>query len=135
MPVDPRLAYHLPGARILTLVRTSDGSTYLDEIRRALAGYLSTREGRTAESWQDAWNRLTGATPGHTGTLRLTTARCTTCRGRRVTHRHAARNLARTGNPHVCGDCIGTGRGRTLVLTTSYAAPPTTETIHPATTT
>ena len=69
-----------------------------------------------------AIGRTPGARPGGDGTLRFVRARCAHCHGRRITHRNPGHNLRMTGNPSICGDCRGSGRGQVRLMR-AVAAP------------
>lgn len=124
--VDPRSAYAIDGSRFrLAVPRLSPADLYT--LRREFATYLSTRYSRAKhDTWEAAWNDWTGAAPHRVGQVQFTTARCSECKGRRFSHRNVARNLSRTGNPSVCFECRGTGKGTRVSLpATHMPAPPT----------
>lgn len=96
----------------------------VDEAIAHLRRELTRRDVASCETWQDAWNLITGARSGHGGSLRFTRARCAHCRGRRITHRNPGHNLRMTGNASVCGDCRGSGKGQARTLTALAATTP-----------
>lgn len=49
--------------------------------RETLRGFVATPAGRRCESWAEAWNLMTGATPTRPGVLTAREPRCRTCRG------------------------------------------------------
>jgi hypothetical protein len=102
--LDPTVAHRLPGHVLDRLVgRGPDPFT----VRTDFARYLTTPQGRTATTWQDAWNAWTGATPARPGRITIHGDRCTSCNGRG----YHVRFVARTGNG-ICPDCMGTRRNR-----------------------
>lgn len=121
--VDPRIA-HLIDARLLYAHLVRADQSDLHQIRQDFARYLTSNLGRRAETWQDAWNAWTGATPHMAGRITILT-RCKSCSGRGFTHKHAARNMARTGHPMGCGECGGIPgkRVRTTIRATHIAPP------------
>lgn len=126
--LDPRIAHHID-ARILLAHLHQASQSDLFEIRREFARYLTTRRTPrgTEESWQDAWNEWTGATPHQPGQVRFHTPRCPECKGRGFSTRNVARNFARTGNPYVCPECRGTRRGKWVTVTATHIRPPQTD--------
>jgi hypothetical protein len=96
---------------LLPGLRADDFSDAIAHLRRE----LTRRDVASCETWQDAWNLITGARSGR-GVLRFSRARCAHCHGRRITHRNPGHNLRMTGNPSVCGDCRGSGKGQQRVL-------------------
>lgn len=127
MTLDPRIAHHIDGRHLLALLPRVP-QVELHEVRTEFARFLSTPAGRAHATWQEAWNAFTGATPTRPGVITYTPNRCRECAGRRYSHRNVSRNLARTGNPSVCGECRGTGRGSQVRETARYASAPNTDT-------
>lgn len=121
--VDPRIAYQIDtGLLRAHLVRESPAD--MREIRQEFARFLTSPLGRRAETWQEAWNRWTGATPHAAGRIDIST-RCRDCSGRGFTHRNAARNLARTGSPMGCANCGGVpGRLVRTTVRATFIPPP-----------
>lgn len=78
------------------------------ELRRAFAAWTAGAR-QNFDSWQDAWNAWTHATPGHPGVVELQTL-CPDCHGRLFTTRH--------GVPGMCTSCMGrrTRHVRTIAL-------------------
>lgn len=122
-PLDPRSAHALDGRTLLGLLPHVDQSD-LHEIRIEFARYLTSREGRSHATWQDAWNAWTRATPTRPGSIDYTPLCCGDCKGRRFSARNLSRNLTRTGSATMCGECRGSGRGQRTAQTTQYAPPP-----------
>lgn len=123
MALDPRIA-HLMDARILLGLLPHVDQSHLWEIRREFARALTASNVRQSETWQEAWNMWTSATPERPGQVRYTPARCTECHGRGFSHRNISRNLARTGHPGVCGGCRGTRKGTSQVIAARHASVP-----------
>lgn len=121
--IDPRVAYHLGASALRSLVPRADVSEQY-EIRRQFAQYLGTAAGRRCGTWQEAWNALTGAREHLPGEIVIVRRRCSGCRGRRLNPRTVSRNLARTGSPHVCGQCRGTGTEGPVRFATRFARTP-----------
>lgn len=103
--VDPRMAHSIDTGLLRSHLPRLDISDLYD-IRREFANALATRQGRSAATWQEAWNAWTGATPHRPGTIRIF-ARCSQCSGRGFSHRNVSHNLSRTGSPYACGTCRG----------------------------
>lgn len=69
---------------------------------------------REVANWQAAWQSFAAR-----GSVRITPARCTACRGRR----YNPGSISRTGSP-ICHVCRGTGRGTpTLVRLRALPQP------------
>lgn len=122
--LDPQVAHRIPASELIALVTSGRGQEYLSDLRVLLARQIQAGHvRRPCATWQDAWNDLTGAAAHRPGRLTLHGVRCPTCHGRGFDTRHISRNLARTGNPTVCGECRGSRRA-TVNLSTRYAALP-----------
>jgi hypothetical protein len=119
--LDPAVAHHLDHATLRRVLPNAN-QAHLADSRQELARHIAGRSHRPFATWQDAFNDLTGATPGRDGSLRLSNVACTGCRGKGFDVRHPGRNLARTGNASICGECIG--RRRTNVNVRARYAPP-----------
>lgn len=128
--IDWRIAHNLDGRTLLNLLPHVDQSD-LHTLRQEFAQYLTTRAASSHQTWQEAWNAWTGATPHTPGQITYTPPRCKDCHGKGFTHRHVQRNLTRTGNPYLCGTCRGTRRGTRTRQPARYAPipePATTQT-------
>lgn len=116
--MNRHLAIHLVDSRQLMMLvrgRVPVADVHA-EVRQALSRHASSSRVRF-DTWQDAWNDLTGASPGSVGTLRLTPSRCLDCRGRRwMVDR-------RLGRVDACRACRGRGSGQPLLFTALHAAP------------
>lgn len=125
-PVDPAVAHQLDARTLLGLLDRPD-QRHLHDIRLELARRISAgpRRGQRYATWQDAWNDLAQVDSRGHGQIRLTNVPCPGCNGRGFDARHVARNLARTGNPAVCGQC--TGRRRTNITLPARRAEPSPE--------
>lgn len=121
--IDPRIA-HTIDARTLLAALPNASQPDLFTIRGEFARYLSGAARAGHATWQDAWNAWTGASPVQAGRIAYTTARCTVCHGRRYNLRNVSRNMARTGRPDVCAECMGTGRGQRVIRPARFIAPP-----------
>lgn len=121
--LNPQTAYQVDARILLThLPHVSQGD--LNQVRSDFARYLTTAAARDCVSWQDAWNKFTGATPRRAGSLRYTTSRCPDCKGRRFNTHNIVHNLSRTGSPYICGACGGSGRGQSVTVAARYINPP-----------
>lgn len=125
--LNPQIA-HLVDAGTLRRSVPGLSPSDLHDVRSEFAWFLTTPRARaTYQTWQEAWNAFTGATPHRPGALNYTTSRCSACNGRRYDHRRIARNISRTGSPYICGECRGTGRGQRVTKTALYVEPPAPE--------
>lgn len=122
--LDPRTAHYIDARHLLAHVQGME-PTDLPQVRCEFARFLTSQHRADYTTWQAAWNAFTGAAPRQPGTLRYRTARCPECHGRRFSARNVARNLSRTGNPHACYECRGSGRGKLVTKTALYIQPPT----------
>lgn len=123
--VDPRIAHMIDARLLYAHLRRVDQSD-LHDIRQEFARYLTSREGRDAATWQEAWNRWTGATAPHVGGRITILTKCKSCHGRGFSSRNVARNLARTGHPMACGECRGIpGKRVRTTIVAAFIAPPT----------
>lgn len=122
--LSPEIAHHLDARHLLALVPDLD-QRHLSDLRQDFARYLAYPDHRSAAptSWQHAWNAWTGASAPRNGLISIRIPRCPDCR-HGVSHRNISRNISRTGNPHICGTCRGTGRGSVLRLSAHYAPEP-----------
>lgn len=118
---DPRIAHLIDAGTLRRLLPNVDQSDLYD-LRREFAVALSSRQGRQAATWQEAWNLWTGATEHRPGSIRLMT-KCKVCRGKGFTHRNVSRNLTRTGSPYGCGECGGVPGRRVATRVTARFAP------------
>lgn len=122
--VDPRIA-HIIDARLLYAHLIRADQSDLHQIRQDFARYLTSRQGREAATWQDAWNQWTGATAPRMGGSITILTKCKRCHGRGFTQRNAAHNLSRTGHPMGCGGCGGIpGKQVRTTIRATYVAPP-----------
>ena len=121
--LDPRVAHTIDARALLYLLPHVDQMD-LPEIRTEFARSIQTLRVPVA-TWQEAWNTWTGATPGRPGQITYTRLRCKVCKGRRYSTRNIAQNLARTGNPHICSECNGSGRGGRVRQQAAHAPTPT----------
>lgn len=114
--LDPAVAHHIDTRTLLGLMH-HPAQRHLHDIRQLLARQIQAGagRGRPYSRWQDAWNDLTGADGRGNGQLRLANVPCPACSGRGVDTRHVARNLSRTGNPAICGECMGRRRANVTV--------------------
>lgn len=124
--IDARTA-HLIDARHLVMLVPHLGQQHFNQVREELAHHIQVSRSRDFDTWQEAWNDWTGARPERPGHIRFRTRRCPACNGRRIDHRHAARNLARTGNPMICGECRGTGAGAMIDNIALHAIVPSAD--------
>lgn len=121
--VDPRTAHMIDGRTLLGLLPHVDQSD-LQTLRQEFARALSNPRMRSVPTWQEAWNVWSGATPGRPGQIAYTPLRCKSCHGRGFNPRTISRNLARTGQPTVCGDCRGMRRGQRTTQVARHADVP-----------
>lgn len=120
--LDPRIAHQIPGRLLVQLLPGTDQSLH-SEVRREFALWLTSPRGRApVESWQEAWNRWTGATAMTPGRVSVMQPRCPDCR-HGMAKRPSPRNASRTGNMMLCGTCRGTGRGGRVTVAARYAQP------------
>lgn len=124
--MDPQIAYRINARDLLSLLPYFDQSD-LNDLRREFSQYLwsQNRRNNATATWQEAWNAWSGAQPHRAGSVRFTPARCKECKGRRFSHHNVMHNLNRTGSPHLCGACSGSGRGTSTIINPRYAAIPT----------
>lgn len=114
------LIHQMDSRLLLGLVRANMPTADLHrEIRHEFARYASTGRAQY-DSWQAAWNAMTGATKNRPGHLRVTPSRCADCHGRRF------RLDRRLGQFTGCMTCNVTGRGQPVRLVALYAPEPET---------
>lgn len=109
--LDPAAAHHIDARTLLGLMGRPD-QRHLSDLRLLLARQIQagTGRGRPYTRWQDAWNDLAAVDSRGHGQIRLNNVACPACNGRGFNTRHVARNLSRTGNPSICGECMGRRR-------------------------
>jgi hypothetical protein len=110
--------FRIPGRILLGLLPGVDQHDLAD-VRRTFAAHIASQRPTTG-----TWTR---ATPHRPGQITYTPARCPECHGRGFSHRRPDINLARTGNPMVCGECRGNRSARPTRQVARYANPATEE--------
>lgn len=71
--------------RALTIAPTNVSTPAIDDIRQAAARLIGNR---TFPTFADAWNTITGASPGRPGGIMVQTrVRCTACGGHKISRR------------------------------------------------
>lgn len=91
--------------------------------RQALLDYGRTLGGRDHESWQEAWNSLTGARQDAPGRLIIRNPKCSMCDGRgyAFTGTAISRAIGRGLPQGVCPECRGNRHVATIMMTALHA--------------
>lgn len=108
------------------LILTHPGMTGSDAHRFAfetMASYVNTRQGRGHETWQQAWNALTGSTSQRNGMLEVLNPTCRECDGKR--YNFSGSNLIASATSGLvqgtCMACNGTGFQDLIRMGAKYA--------------